>query len=131
MWDRTAKCCLMTGRQIPGRDRMPCDVEAGDAGVPSSWGHRRCQHADRRRLSRAIRPEQSEHFTGCDVEVDATHRLDATRPGLAQGADGHHGVVLVHCAHAVDDGTERRNVTTFPRVTFRVPAASRGVEGSC
>ena len=69
-----------------GRDRVGRDVVSVHVSGARGRPDRRGQHADGRRLARAVRAEQSEDLTGGDVEVDAAHGFDAARPGLGQSA---------------------------------------------
>ena len=67
--------------------------------VPAGRRDRGRQHADRRRLARAVWPEQAEDLARGDLEVDALHRLDVAGVRLAQLGhldDRAFGVVVRH-----------------------------------
>src|SRR4029077_2076618 len=70
----------------PGGERIGRDVGAGNTGTATRGSDRGREHADGRRLARAVRPEQPERLAGCDLEVDALDGLDSTRVGLAKFA---------------------------------------------
>jgi hypothetical protein len=53
---------------------LPGGVQAADL-EPARGGHEDAgQHLDRRRLARAVRPEETHGFTGRDAQVDVAHR---------------------------------------------------------
>ena len=82
--------------RAPRRKRVLRDVETGDLGRPARRRDGRRQHADRRGLARAVRPEQSEDLARLDVEVDPADRLDAAGVDLPELAYFDHLVLLSH-----------------------------------
>src|SRR4029077_2639816 len=70
----------------PGGERIGRDVGAGNTGTATRGSDRGREHADGRRLARAVRPEQPERLAGCDLEVDALDGLDSARVGPAEFA---------------------------------------------
>src|SRR5262249_8082923 len=108
-----------------GRYRLDRDVPSVQSRRARRWPDRRGQHADRRRFARAVRPEQPEDLTGCYVEVDTLHCLDATRPGLGQAAHADRRYTDVVEIHARNDDADDGNVTRQRDVTFRRAASSR------
>src|SRR5262245_16171961 len=75
----------------PSRNRFGADIESTYTRHTARRSHRGRQHPDRRRLSGAVRPEEAEHFTAGDVEIDPSDGLDAAGPRLSQLSDGHDG----------------------------------------
>ena len=64
-------------------------VQARDADRAGVRAQQRGEHADRRRLARAVGAEQAEHRAGLDLEVDAVERADlAERLDEAFDEDG-------------------------------------------
>jgi len=96
----------------PCRQRFPHDVEAADARRPAARRDRRRQHADRGRLARAVRPQQAEHLTVRDVEVDPADGLHSARVGLAKLSYLDHRTTSCHisvvlCVKEMTDLDER------------------------
>ena len=63
----------------PRSQRVPRDVEPGEARGAARRPHRRRQHPDRRRLAGAVRAEQAEDLAGAHVELDPFDGLHAAR----------------------------------------------------
>lgn len=65
-------------------DRVGDDIHTGDGCMPARRQHSRGQHADSRRLARAVRAEQDEDFVAPDSEsVLSSFRLSAIRQEIA------------------------------------------------
>ncbi len=73
------------------RGARPAQVEAGDAQRSGSGGQKPAQHAERRRLARAVRTEQAEDLAATNFEADVIDRRE--------GAELAHQVV--HLDHAL------------------------------
>ena len=58
--------------------RLRGDVEPRHARAARRRREQSDEHADRCRLSRAVRAEESEYLAGRDVEGDAVHRCEGT-----------------------------------------------------
>ena len=58
----------------PHAFRVVTDVDPGDHRPASRWFEQPAQHPDRRGLPRPVRPEEPEHLTAVDIEVEAFHR---------------------------------------------------------
>jgi hypothetical protein len=58
-------------------------------------GRQSLDDLERRRLARAVRPEQPEHLAPGDVEVDVVHREDL-RVALSQAADPKRELAHLH-----------------------------------
>ena len=61
-----------------GLDGLIEDVEAGDDGLAVGRRHVPGEDAHRRRLARAVRPEEAEDFAALDPERHVVDRGDAT-----------------------------------------------------
>ncbi len=64
----------------PGAPRLGDHVDAVDHRATRVGLQQRGQDANRGRLARAVRPEQSEHRRALDLEVDAAQRLGVAEP---------------------------------------------------
>jgi hypothetical protein len=71
------------------------DVEARDLGPPPARREQRREHANAGRLPCTVGPQEAEHLAGADLEIDASHRLDAPveRPAQPLCNDG--------CSHVI------------------------------
>ncbi len=109
-----------------GRDRLRCDIEPGQPSYPGRRDNCRGEDADGGGFAGSVRPQQTEHFAGSDVEVDATYGFDAAGPRLSQRANVHSGRFW-WCAvsHDQPDNTRPRVVT--PEDRCHIPGLA-GVE---
>ena len=83
----------------PHGDRLASEVVPGDGGGARGRGQERREHAERRRLAGAVRPEEADDLADLDVDVDAANGLDATCAGgevLGQPARLNHVVNFEH-----------------------------------
>src|SRR5262249_1779519 len=72
------------------RQRFARDVEARDPGGPARRRDRHREHANRRGLAGAVRPDQAEDLAGADLEVEARDGLLAARVHLPNLSCLHH-----------------------------------------
>ena len=99
-WGTTASR-LARGHRVGGH------VDAADRRAPLVGPDARREHADGRRLARAVGPEQAEHLTGPDAERDPVDRVDRRlRIALDQLGDfdgcGHRLQASVQAMRAID-----------------------------
>jgi hypothetical protein len=66
----------------PHRVGLLRDVHASHAGGSRRDRQQRRQHAHRRRLPRAVRPQEAEDLACLDPQVDPSNRLDDSRPAV-------------------------------------------------
>ena len=82
-------------------ERIAQRVEAGDLGAPAGRLGQAEQHQDRRRLARAVGPEDADDLAGADLEIDMVDREvgavalgqplgpdDDARPAIARAPSG-------------------------------------------
>jgi hypothetical protein len=74
------------------------DVVAGDAGAARAGRQQRRQHLDRRRLARAVGPQEAIDLAGRDVQVDAVDGAHAALE-LAHEPFHHDAPLFGHAAH--------------------------------
>src|SRR5215210_3155613 len=77
------------------RPAAPSRVVAEHADLAGRAGKETFEDLDGGRLAGPVGPEESEHFAGGDLQVDASHRLDVA-VGLDQAVDVHGEVG--HCS---------------------------------
>ena len=105
----------------PGADLLGVldDVEAVDRGAALARLDERGQQPDRRRLARAVRPEQAEHLAAEHLEVHPADRPQVAEPPAQTGRAEHDGVGRGHRPQS-DRPCHNRPVTrpwTLPEVT--------------
>ena len=87
--------------------RVAGDVVAVEQHAPRVGRRQAHRHVERRRLARAVRPEQPDHFARSHLEADALDdRPSAVRLGERFGLEGGHSLLVRR--HAARNGPGQR-----------------------
>ena len=115
-------------------ERLAQRVEAGDLGAPAGRLGQPEQHQDRRRLARAVGPEDADDLAGADLEIDV---VDRERRAVALGqrpraaADRHQSAPAIAASPRPAQRRPKRATakTTTRSAMAMIPIADRAPQG--